>query len=644
MPTTNFRRGLAAALFILQFAYFQYYYHLLRISLSPRGFFVLILSLALMIAISTKIKTWPGIISLWVFNLASSLYLLSNFAYTLTFKTILVPTASQIQATDGRLITFLLPYLDLIPGYLYPISLVLLVLTCFGNYAFLALNKMNEVKPLFSLNVDSQFKKTSASPLIMLTAISLFLSLLSLKLFPASTWWDQSVYISDLGVHGFLGSELANAFVFAGDKLFNPAATLAVEPTTISATEAEKLPELTKSEESQALLKKLGESTKGPINTVSPKKYMRPNIIIYQMESIQEWPTEITPNPLENVTRIQNDNVSVGNFYSNSCDTVNAEFSTLCSTYPDAYAPINYDHKNNNFYCLPQVLHEKLNYDTALFHSGDIEFYDRNVLAPKWGFEQKYFNNYFKQKEPDDQVIDALVGKIKNTDGNPFFGYLIGYTNHSPHNQELIDYYNDNFHSNIAPFAGEIPKTISEAVEVNEQTLRVHLTFIDYVDKSVKHLFDQLEKEGLLDNTIVIGFGDHRYYNFFSENKLIDFYHYNRIPFFMYVPERLKAQVQPVASNIDIAPTILDLLNIEKPKNFIGTSIFSADHPQNVVNKCLSRVEYAAPGIILRGNVRSGQYNSLLQPDNFTTEQLDQATGYLKSIIEKTDEVLKENK
>ncbi len=89
-------------------------------------------------------------------------------------------------------------------------------------------------------------------------------------------------------------------------------------------------------------------------------------------------------------------------------------------------------------------------------------------------------------------------------------------------------------------------------------------------DGYVKEVFDALSASGKLDNTIVVIYTDH---NMLHETN-------QRIPLIIHFPNNEFAGViNNNVQNIDIAPTILDYLNIPKPKLMSGLSLLSGEPP-----------------------------------------------------------------
>lgn len=109
-----------------------------------------------------------------------------------------------------------------------------------------------------------------------------------------------------------------------------------------------------------------------------------------------------------------------------------------------------------------------------------------------------------------------------------------------------------------------------------QRYMKDYLRCIASVDDNVGRLLDYLEKEGLLDNTIVIytsdqGFflGDHNWFDkrFMYEESL-------RMPFLVRYPAAIKAgeRSDAMVTNLDFGPTLLDFAGVEKPQEMQGVS------------------------------------------------------------------------
>ncbi len=98
---------------------------------------------------------------------------------------------------------------------------------------------------------------------------------------------------------------------------------------------------------------------------------------------------------------------------------------------------------------------------------------------------------------------------------------------------------------------------------------------ITVFDQEVGKLLDQLDQDGLSENTVVFIFSDHgyglpRYKRWLYDTGL-------RVPFVLYIPDQFRRQfrqlnpkVDDLIGFIDFAPTVLDIVGMEKPTRMQG--------------------------------------------------------------------------
>jgi phosphoglycerol transferase MdoB-like AlkP superfamily enzyme len=114
-----------------------------------------------------------------------------------------------------------------------------------------------------------------------------------------------------------------------------------------------------------------------------------------------------------------------------------------------------------------------------------------------------------------------------------------------------------------------------------------YIQAMHYFDASLAKLLAELERSGLLRNTVVALYGDHES-GLGSGKEVRDLAGVGgwtpstnamlwRIPFFVLVPGGALAGVRTTpGSHVDIAPTLLDLLGQERPTCFMGASLLGA--------------------------------------------------------------------
>ena len=106
------------------------------------------------------------------------------------------------------------------------------------------------------------------------------------------------------------------------------------------------------------------------------------------------------------------------------------------------------------------------------------------------------------------------------------------------------------------------------------------------VDDSIGSVMEQLKAMGLYDDTLVIYMGDNGY--MFGEHGLIDkrvaYETSSRVPMLMQCPAMFEGGtvVEEVVANIDIAPTIMQAMGLEKPPHMDGQSFLPLAQGQSI--------------------------------------------------------------
>ena len=107
-----------------------------------------------------------------------------------------------------------------------------------------------------------------------------------------------------------------------------------------------------------------------------------------------------------------------------------------------------------------------------------------------------------------------------------------------------------------------------------QQYMRDYLRVITSVDRNVGIVLDDLEKEGLLDNTMIVYTSDQGFYmgehGWFDKRFMYE--ESFRTPLLVRLPGGKKGDVAQLVQNIDYGPTFLDLAGVEVPEEMHGES------------------------------------------------------------------------
>lgn len=109
-----------------------------------------------------------------------------------------------------------------------------------------------------------------------------------------------------------------------------------------------------------------------------------------------------------------------------------------------------------------------------------------------------------------------------------------------------------------------------------QRYIKDYMRCIKSVDDQVGRLLDYLEKEGLMDNTVIVYTSDQGFYmgehGWFDKRFMYE--ESFRTPLIVRYPGKAKhSECKALVQNIDYAPTYLDIAGVEKPDYMVGTSL-----------------------------------------------------------------------
>ena len=112
-----------------------------------------------------------------------------------------------------------------------------------------------------------------------------------------------------------------------------------------------------------------------------------------------------------------------------------------------------------------------------------------------------------------------------------------------------------------------------------------YLRCLTAVDRGLGDIYELLEKEGILDNTVIVFAGDNGYFHgeHGKGDKRLAYNESMRIPLVMRYPKEAKAgmTVSEMVLNADIAPTFLDLAGVKIPEQMQGKTVIPLLHGKN---------------------------------------------------------------
>lgn len=303
----------------------------------------------------------------------------------------------------------------------------------------------------------------------------------------------------------------------------------------------------------------------------------KPNVIVVQLESFQTSVIDQEVNGQEltpNLNELKNETLYFPNFYHQAHEgrTSDAEFLVNTSLYPLPSGSVYPQYPGNQFDGLPAQLKE-IGYDTAAMHAYEKDFWNRDEVYSNIGFREFFSEEDF----PTGEVIgialndkDFFMSSLQFMDqlDEPFYSFMVALTSHIPYG-----------------FPEEYEKLDLAGYE--DPLLKGYYHTIHYVDEAVGMMVGELKSKGIWEDSLVVFYGDHdsgltqaggeMARDVGAENTLELFKLDRAVPLFIKVPGSTSGEtVELSGGQIDLAPTILDILEVDPPF-MLGQSIFDEE-------------------------------------------------------------------
>ncbi|UOQ92738.1 LTA synthase family protein [Halobacillus shinanisalinarum] len=311
------------------------------------------------------------------------------------------------------------------------------------------------------------------------------------------------------------------------------------------------------------------------------------NVVLVSLESTQNFVIdrklngqEITPF----LNDLKEDSFYFSNFYHNTGQgkTSDSEFIIDNSMYGLNRGAVFTTNANNEFNATPEILKNE-GYTPVSLHGNHASFWNRDVMYQSLGYD-----HYFSKKEynvteensvnyglKDIPFFEQSMPMLKGLD-EPYYAKFITMTNHYPYilnneNNKMIDPAN----------------TGDGSVDRYFQTVR-------YMDESIKKFFQMMKEQGEYEDTIFVLYGDH--YGI-SENhnramseilgkEIRPFEHIQlqKVPLIVHVPGMEGKEMDTVGGQIDLKPTILNLLGVEQKNDVqFGTDLLNKNRKSETI-------------------------------------------------------------
>ena len=290
------------------------------------------------------------------------------------------------------------------------------------------------------------------------------------------------------------------------------------------------------------------------------------NLIVIQVESLESFILGKEING-KKITPVMDTIINNGLYFPNIYEQVNegtssdSDLMVNTSMLPLRRGCTFFRYPNATYNSLPIILRNE-GYTSNSIHPDKGSFWNYSN-ALNGGIDFDKFSDYFSFKVEeqigmgisDRSYFEQVVPMLKNLK-EPFFAHTITLTNHGPF--DIPEKY----------------RKLGLDDELGKSELGGYFESVHYTDEQIGYFMQLLEKEGLLDNSLIVIIGDHtgvhKYYNS-SINKLSqkeDWYLDNghpTVPMIIYDKNIKEGKTfDTIGGQIDIMPTMLYLLGVDK--------------------------------------------------------------------------------
>ena len=307
------------------------------------------------------------------------------------------------------------------------------------------------------------------------------------------------------------------------------------------------------------------------------------NVVLVLMESLDDWMVgDSTPT----IRQLMAEGIQFTRFYTpvyGGIRTFNSEFCVNTGSFLSSSGGYAFDYVTNSFrQSLPNLLRQE-GYSAITFHFNSPSFYSRGEFSPAMGYDsyiwyaeymdwssEEASQNSEKRLDTDDLLLFDMKGlnDLFFREGGPTLNFIISNAAHLPYTYE----------NKSSQFGFEkYPEYYG--MTGNEET-DCALVKAKLLDDLFARLLQELEAHGQLDNTVIIGVTDHYTYGYKDEASLFalsgvdDALLLEKTPCFIWSADLQPMKVDKTLNTSDLLPTMLNLLGVDSPYDYIGRDAF----------------------------------------------------------------------
>lgn len=509
--------------------------------------------------LSYKNRNYVYIILSGIFSTLSAV----NYLYFTHFNSFISVTILNQAKQLGKMKNSLTQTLDL-KVLIFAIPTLLLII------AFKKLKKKN----FFEINIGHTSKRQVIRPFVLGTGMLLLVSLTltSTDMSRLQKQWNRSYLVEQLGIYSYATADIVKSALVPKPEKVDP---------MIFDKELETL--VSENNKKANLENEYTDLLKGK------------DVYVIHYESAQNFAMDlefgdgqVTPF----LNKLSQEGLFFNNFYpqhsiGTSSDT---EFTFNTSLYPINNGTVFIDHSGKEYQTIQKLLNEE-GYYTLSMHGNSGDFWNRDVMHETLGYQEFISKSDYDIDEEvglgisDESFYKQSVQKlkaIKEEKDSPIMATLISLSHHYPFDD--LDVY------------GEFDTGYLEGTSISN-----YLKSFNYADRALESFVEEMDKEGLLENAVILLYGDHHAKISTEDYEMI--YNYNeatdtvlekddpdyisingaflkevrKTPLIVWSKDgSLTKTVEEPIGMIDVMPTISNMLGVHNKYQF-GNDIFNLE-------------------------------------------------------------------
>jgi phosphoglycerol transferase MdoB-like AlkP superfamily enzyme len=284
---------------------------------------------------------------------------------------------------------------------------------------------------------------------------------------------------------------------------------------------------------------------------------------------------DLTPN----LDRLAAEGLWFENLYATGTRSVRGIEAVVSGFTPTpARSVVKLGKSQKNFFTIAELLSQQ-GYQTSFIYGGEAQFDNMGRFFMNNGFQSvvdqdDYVNPVFTGSwgVSDEDLFNRAHEEFSQAGDQPFFSLVFSSSNHSPFE----------FPDDRIDLKNEEKNTVNNAVR--------------YADYAIGEFIKKARNSNYWDNTLFIIVADHNSRVHGAELVPVDYFH---IPGLILGGTIKPAVYQPVASQIDLAPTLLSLMGISSTHPMIGHDLTRPDMQQQAGRAIM---QYNATQAYMEGN------------------------------------------